>query len=69
MPVIETPDELAEQIADWCGVYGVFTGNEGTENHPNDCKCRMCFVGMVENRIRQSVTNEHILQNIKVGRL
>ena len=53
-PYLETPEELAEQIADWAGVYGA--GPDG--DHPADCKCRLCFVGMVEQRIRASLANE-----------
>lgn len=51
MPYIETPRELAEAIADLIGVYG------GGEDHPDDCKCRMCFVDMIEKRIWRSVEN------------
>lgn len=58
MPQLETPDELAEQIADWCGVYG--SGPDG--DHPKDCKCRNCFTFEVEQRIRQSVNNEKIIE-------
>lgn len=58
MPYIETPQELAERIADWAYVYGA--GPDG--DHPDDCKCRMCFVEMVEKRIWQAVENGAKLQ-------
>ena len=63
-PYIETQVELAEQIADWAGVYGA--GPEG--DHPLDCKCRLCFVAMVERRIRESVANESIVAARREGR-
>lgn len=59
MPNLEIPDELAEQIADWCMAYGAGP-EEG--DHPDDCKCRMCFVEMVARRIRQAVDNEDLLK-------
>lgn len=58
MPNLETPDELAEQIADWCGVYGAA---EHKNDYPDTCKCRMCFIGEVVRRIRESVRNEQLL--------
>jgi len=66
MPILETPNELAEQIADWCGVYG--GGPENGSDHPEKCKCRMCFCGMVEHRIRESVKNEHLLDALATAR-
>lgn len=55
MPTIEVPEEFAEQIADWAGVYG--GGPADGSDHPDDCKCRMCFTEMVTKRIYKSVTN------------
>lgn len=46
---METPRELAEAIADLVGVYG---GGPEEGDHPSDCKCRMCFVSEMEERIR-----------------
>lgn len=50
--------ELAESIANLCGVYGI-----GPEcgDHPDDCKCRMCFVGEMEDRIREAARVERLL--------
>jgi hypothetical protein len=48
MPYIESLDELVEDIADMCGVYGC-----GPENgdHPKDCPCRICFTAKMKDRI------------------
>ena len=54
MPYHETPPELAEAIADMCMAYGGAPDGD----HPDDCKCRMCFTDMIEKRIRESVANE-----------
>jgi hypothetical protein len=51
--VKEMPRELAEQIADWVGVYGSHN-NKCTEEEP----CRMCFTEEVVGRIRAAVQNE-----------
>jgi len=64
MPHLETPEELAEQIADWCGIYGTPTEEEQIENHGHlpECKCRMCFTVEIQERIRESVKNEEKLR-------
>jgi len=54
MPYLETPRELAEHIADLCGIYGCGP-EEG--DHPDDCKCRICFVVEMQSRILVSVQN------------
>ncbi len=54
MPYIENLDELVEDIADKCGVYG--TPPEG--DHPEDCPCRMCFVIGFKDRIRALINRE-----------
>ena len=60
MVEFETPSELADAIADMLGIYG-----NGPEfgDHPDDCKCRMCFVIRMEDRIRDSVENEEFLKS------
>lgn len=57
MPLIETPKDLAETIADMVGVYG--HGPDG--DHPGDCPCRICFVIEMAERIRASAENERRL--------
>ena len=48
MPYIENLDELVEEIADMCNVYG--TPPEG--DHPQNCECRTCFTIGLADRIR-----------------
>lgn len=63
MPYIETPDELAEWMADYKGVYEDSQGSpdEATGDHREDCECRMCFVDALTSRIRASVKNEEAI--------
>jgi len=56
MPMKETPDELAESVADMAGVYGAATAPPG--GHDDDCGCRLCFTVEMARRIRESVANE-----------
>ena len=53
MPYVETVNELADAIADLCGVYGV-KPVDGTDNHSFDCQCRICFVSDMARRIREA---------------
>jgi hypothetical protein len=60
---IETPELLAEKIADWLGIYG---GCKNISESDSNCVfdpqkpfcCRIGFVGEIEERIRQCVENE-----------
>lgn len=67
MPYIETPDELADHIADLAGVYdGCDKANEGEiAEDCRDCNCRVGFVFMLAERIRQSVKNERFSETRK----
>ena len=56
MPNLETPDELADEIANWLGVYGAHD-----ENCTEEKECRCCFVLGLTERIRQAVRNEELL--------
>ena len=70
MPHLETPDELAEALADLCGVYAqgihlaTMTPAESRQqedwsaDHEGDCACRMCWTGRMEKRLRTAVHNE-----------
>lgn len=53
MPFLETPDELADEIADCIGVYGAHD-DKCSANRP----CRVCFVSDLTARIRASVLND-----------
>jgi len=55
MPYIETPADIAEDMANQIGVYGA------AEEHGDDCSCRVCFVIELTARIRQSVEHENML--------
>jgi hypothetical protein len=57
MPHLETPDELADFLADQVGVYGAHEDGVCTEQRP----CRPCYVSELTARIRQSVKNEALL--------
>jgi hypothetical protein len=54
MPYLETPDELAEFLANQLGIYGAHEDGEANE-------CRCCFVAGVKERIRNAVKNEKLL--------
>ena len=58
MPQLETPDELADLIANWLHCYG-------SHSDDGECAkdCRLCFTVAVTERIRESVKNEKLLQN------
>ena len=58
MPHRETPDELAEHLATLLGVYGA------AEDHKDDCECRVCFVSDMTARIRESVKNEALFNQL-----
>lgn len=62
MPYLETPEELADNIADLLGIYESppMVGNLDTD-HPQDCKCRICFVTEMTDRIIDSVKNKHVV--------
>ena len=51
MPYLETPQELAEALADLVGVYG---GHDDDEPKP----CRICWTMDMTDRIRKAVENE-----------
>jgi hypothetical protein len=65
---IETVSELAEQIADWIGIYGgcKSTGDEGCEwDEKKPFCCRQGFVSDIEDRIKAAVENDRKLELIK----
>jgi len=63
MPNVETPEDLANIIADWIGCYGACksTDPDGCEAKDINC-CRVGFMLIFPDRIRQSVENEKLLK-------
>jgi hypothetical protein len=57
MPYLETPDELADALADLLGVYGAHEDETCTDKRP----CRPCFTAGMADRIRRSVANEQLV--------
>ena len=61
MPYLETPDELADALADMLGIYGA------CDSEICDCKkdgktcCRVGFLFYMAQRIRDSVINEKLV--------
>ena len=76
MPYLETVGELAEGLADLCGIYSQglhFIGmtreesraqTEWIADHADDCTCRACWTEAMARRIRAAVANE---QRLKAG--
>lgn len=72
MPYLEDVTELAEHLADLCGVYSqgiLFVGLTPEESrqqedwivdHADACQCRMCWCGQIERRIRAAVAHEQV---------
>lgn len=60
MPYIETPEELAEWFADRVGIYGAH--DEKCDGGLKKDMCRVCWVPMIADRIRQSVANQEKLK-------
>ena len=60
MPYLETVEELAEALADACGIYnqGLVLLEPPEEGHAESCRCRACWCGRMERRIRGAVDNE-----------
>lgn len=67
MPKIETTEDLANQVADWLGVFGC------CKHHPNDCSeesefcCRVGFMLSFPERIRDAVRNEAELEKLNIN--
>lgn len=63
---IETVDEIVEQIADWCGIYGNCRQDDGTGSvkctELDVTCCRLNFVMEMPDRIRRAVDNEKFLK-------
>lgn len=61
---IETTDDLIEQIAGWCGVYGsCSTPGEDCGNEEITC-CRQWFEMEMKSRIYSAVKNDQRLKEV-----
>ncbi len=61
MPYLETPEELADHLADGFYIYGGCT--KADDDWRAECKgCRICWKEQMTERIRQAVANERQLQ-------
>lgn len=58
MVELETVTELAEDIADKLSIYG---SGPKFDVHSDNCKCRICFIVEMEDRIREAVENDKYL--------
>lgn len=66
----ETVPELAEQIADWCGIYGACSSDGDTGcrfDLQNPICCRVGFTEAMEQRIREAVKNDARVNHILGG--
>jgi len=57
--MIETLNDIIEELADKFGIYGVGP-KEGS--HPTDCKCRICFCIWLKGRIEKAAEVERRLK-------
>lgn len=55
--MIETLDDILEQVANWCGVYGAHRDRAGDCNSSEHC-CRSCWVSFLKARIERAVEIE-----------
>lgn len=51
---METLDEIVEDLADKFGIYGC--GED--EDHPTDCKCRICYTINMKDKLIEAVREE-----------
>lgn len=57
--MIETLDDIVEELADKFGIYGAGPEND---DHPDDCKCRICYTSWMNTRIRRAIEVEERLE-------
>ena len=66
---LETPDDLAEYLADLAGIYvdpRCVYRNSDERQHSTMCACRVFWIPELAARIRQSVDNEKALPVLKL---
>lgn len=69
MPNLETPEELAEEICNWLGLYEPKSTCplikwDGACENPNPFCCRLGAMSWLPDRIRQAVRNELLLRKM-----
>jgi hypothetical protein len=64
MPMLETPDEMADALADLFGIYGVHGEGDGAGCDDIRRACRGCFVPRIAERMRNAVDNERCLDRL-----
>lgn len=63
MPYLETLPELIASLADALGLeHHAPTRLPDDQGHAEDCGCRLCWCRRLEQRIRQAIANEAVLQ-------
>lgn len=60
---VETPEDLAEKIADWLQLYGCCDGEKCRED---GLCCRNMFVSDMTTRIEKSVENRKKLESLEL---
>ena len=59
---VETLEDVVEDLADKFGVYGCGPEND---DHPDDCRCRICFSIHWRDRIIRAVEVERKLGTLE----
>jgi len=57
---IETLDDIITELADRIGVYGC---GDGTDDHKDDCDCRICFGIGMRLRITKAIELEKSIEH------
>jgi len=64
---IETLDDIIDEIADKCAVYGAHTEEDGEVGSWDMFHCRVCFVSSFRQRIEAAVQIEAIMRRVTLG--
>ena len=60
---LETLDDIVEELANACGIYGGGTRDEHGDSHHSDaCRCRMYWVMSLKQRLRAAFAIEQVLE-------
>jgi len=66
--VIETTEDLCNQLADWIGVYGACKADECDDGcyDENPCCCRVGFMLEIRQRMIDAVENDKKLESVNL---